>query len=58
MKEMLIDISNEMDEKLSSLKLKNIQEIKQMRKTELEFELKRVLPKYYEKRLIIFKDSH
>lgn len=57
MKEMLIDISSEIPERWVSLKLKNRQEIQAMKKIELEFELKRVLPLYYQTKLFTFSDS-
>ncbi len=57
MKEMLIDISSEIADKWVEFKLKNRNEIQGMKKVELEFELKRVLPLYYQTKLFVFSDS-
>jgi len=57
MKEMLRDIHDELHIKNPNIQTKSHEEIKAMKKQELEYELKRILPEYYTEKLIIFQDS-
>lgn len=56
MKEMLRDIHDEILIKNPKIQTKSYEEIKTMKKQELEYELKRILPEYYAEKLIIFRD--
>ncbi|MCH8518220.1 hypothetical protein LAT59_00440 [Candidatus Gracilibacteria bacterium] len=57
MKQILKDIYDEIPDKIGTFSLKDYTSIESMKKQELEYELKRVLPKYYISKLIPFKDS-
>jgi len=57
MKEMLKDIHDELVQKKSQIALKTHAEVEAMKKQELKYELKRILPEYYISRLVPFRDS-
>ena len=54
MKQMLNDLYYE---NKGGIKLKNHETVQAMKKDELKYELKRVIPEYYASRLLVFKDS-